>query len=298
MITAARSKPSSQTTHEPRPLRTAILSAAALLGFAANSLLCRTALGARLVDAPTFTSVRLCSGAAVLALLVRGARGAREPATSRHGDWRAAAALFAYAIAFSVAYLHLTAGAGALILFGAVQATMIGSGLLSGERLAASEWTGLALALGGLGLLALPGASAADALGVTLMAIAGIAWGVYSLRGRGASRPLACTAQNFARSVPLALATSAVTIAHAHAPPRGVLLAAASGAIASGVGYSLWYAALRGLSATRAAVIQLFVPALAALGGVLFLGETLTLRVCIAAAIILGGVGLAIARRR
>lgn len=274
-------------------LRTALLAAAALTGFAANSLLCRLALGPRLVDAATFTGVRLLSGAVVLALLVFVRSGAARPS----GTWRAAFALFAYAAAFSFAYLALPAGTGALILFGVVQATMIGWGLVGGERLRPIVWLGLGLAVSGLVALTLPGLSAPDPAGALFMAAAGVAWGVYSLLGRGTKDPLAATAGNFLRAVPMAVALLAGVVlfgAVPHATARGLVLAVVSGALASGIGYSLWYAALRHLPASRAAIAQLSVPALAAAGGVALLAEPLTPRLVLAGAAILAGVATAV----
>jgi drug/metabolite transporter (DMT)-like permease len=279
--------------------KTAALTLLALLGFAANSLLCRAALenGASRIDAASFTTVRLVSGAAVLWLLlrVRGGTGAE-----RRGSWGSALALFAYAAGFSLAYVRIPAGVGALILFGCVQATMLGMGLFRGERPRPLEWLGLAMALGGLLVLRLPGATAPDALGATLMAGAGVAWGVYSLRGRGNADPLAATADNFLRGVPMTLGLSVLGLV-LEAPrvtPAGVGLAVASGALASGVGYSLWYAALPHLTAMRAAVVQLAVPVVAAVGGVLLLGETLTVRLVGAGSALLCGVFLALLARQ
>ena len=283
-------------------MRTAGLTAAALIGFAANSLLCRMALRPRLLDAATFTSIRIVSGA--LALLVLASVGAASrtarnvPPVAAAGSWGSAATLFAYAAAFSFAYLRIGAGAGALLLFGAVQATMLAWALRRGERLRWPEWAGLVVAVVGLVALVRPGLSAPDPAGAALMIAAGVAWGAYSLRGRGASRPLAATASNFARAVPLALALSLACIRAAHVSPRGALLAAASGALSSGVGYSLWYAALGGLTATQAAVVQLSVPVLVAAGGVTLLGEALTPRLVACGAIILGGVALAVLGRQ
>lgn len=291
------------------PLAIAALCAAALVGFAANSLLCRAALGARSIDAASFTCLRLASGALALALIAR-ALSARAPAPSPGGapgpaagargagSWASAAALGLYAAAFSFSYLRLTAATGALILFAAVQATMIGAGLRRGERPRAPEWLGLALAAGGLVALTLPGLAAPDPLGAALMAAAGVAWGVYSLRGRGAARPLAATADNFLRALALAAPLAAAIALDGHATARGAGLAIASGAIASGIGYSLWYAALPWLAATRAAIIQLSVPVLAAAGGAAFLGEAITPRLAGAAAAIVGGVALAIVARQ
>jgi drug/metabolite transporter (DMT)-like permease len=281
-------------------VKTLALTATALIGFAANSLLCRAALrpsasdAHATIDAASFTLARLASGAIVLALLAR--RGSTRPARTG-GSWLGGTALFAYAIAFSFAYLRLGAGAGALILFGVVQATMLFAGVRSGERLRVVQWLGVALALGGLVWLTAPGLSAPDPFGAGLMALAGLAWGTYSLLGRGCANPLAATADNFARSVPLAVVASAIALPWMSAPTRGVLLAVASGALASGLGYSLWYAALRGSSASRAAVVQLCVPVLVGAGSVLLLGEPWTARLSVAGLAILLGIGLAVARR-
>jgi drug/metabolite transporter (DMT)-like permease len=276
-------------------VRTAALTVAALLGFAANSLLCRMALGPRLVDAATFTAIRIVSGALMLLLLVRVAGTTREGApVMGAGSWTSGAALFAYAAAFSFAYLRIGAGMGALLLFGAVQATMLAWALREGERLRWNETGGLLAALGGLVALVRPGLSAPDPAGAVLMIGAGVAWGVYSLRGRAAARPLAMTASNFVRAVPMALALSLTGLAFAHLSLRGSLLAVASGALSSGVGYTLWYAALRGLTATQASVVQLSVPVLAAAGGVAVLGEALTPRLLACGMAILGGVALAV----
>lgn len=275
------------------PASIAALCIAALCGFAANSLLCRAALGAHVIDAASFTAIRLVSGAAVLAILARGtARGA--------GSWASGAALFAYAAAFSFAYLRLTTATGALILFGLVQITMIGSGVARGERPRVIEWLGIAVAIGGLVALTLPGLAAPDPLGAGLMALAGISWGVYSLRGRGATNPLAVTADNFARSLPLAavLVIVAVAVRGGVLSTEGALLAAGSGALASGLGYSLWYAVLPQLTATRAAIVQLAVPVLAASGGALLLAEPITLRFAVCSSAILGGVALSVISRR
>lgn len=280
---------------DPRhPTRTAIATAAALVGFAANSILCRGGLGRGSIDASSFTAIRIASGAAtlfVLARLVSRGRSARGA-----GSFRSALALFAYAAAFSLAYLRLSTGVGALVLFACVQATMIGAGLRGGARPSRTEWLGLAIAMIGLGVLTLPGAIVPDPLGLALMAAAGIAWGVYSLRGRGNRAPLLATADNFALAVPLALAMLAIGYASSslHATARGVGTALASGAVASGLGYSLWYLALPALSATRAAVLQLSVPVIAALGGILLLGERPSARLAAAGALILGGVGTAV----
>jgi drug/metabolite transporter (DMT)-like permease len=279
--------------------RLAALVAAALIGFASNSILCRFALGARSTDAASFTTVRVLAGALALALLVRLDRRARSGA---NGSWRGALALFAYAIAFSYAYLHIGAGVGSLIAFGAVQLTMIGWGIWRGERPGGLEWLGIAIALAGLVALALRGSNGATvgALGAGLMMIAGASWGVYSLLGRGSASPLADTAGNFLRAVPMALAVSAIAAIGEtpHATHQGLWLAIVSGALTSGVGYSLWYAALPHLPATRAAALQLATPAITAFAAVAFLGEALTPRLLLSGLAILGGLALALAGHR
>ena len=275
--------------------RTALLTALALVAFAGNSILCRMALGARLIDPAGFTAVRLGSGALTLWLVV-AIRSGGLPRLA--GQWGSAAALFLYAAAFSLAYITLGAGTGALILFGAVQLTMILAGLRAGERPRLAEWLGLALAASGLVVLVRPGLTAPSPAGSALMATAGVAWGVYSLRGRGSTEPLRNTAGNFLRALPLALLMLLVAGRGAAWDPRGVLLATVSGALASGVGYAIWYAALPALTATRAALVQLLVPVLAAAGGVVVLGEAIPLRLPVAAALVLGGVALAITSHR
>ena len=271
-----------------------MLTALAMLAFAGNSLLCRLALSQTQMDAASFTGIRLLSGALVLWLLVR----LQRISVAGHGSWGSALALFAYATGFSFAYLSLTASTGALLLFGAVQATMIGHGLWRGERLHGWQLPGLLLAAAGLVILLLPGLAAPPLSGSLLMLGAGVAWGVYSLRGRGAKQPVAVTAGNFIRAVPMAVLLSLASLKGAHPDTLGVLYAVASGALASGIGYAVWYAALPGLSSTQAATVQLSVPALAALGGALLLGEMLTLRLLLATAAILGGIALVIVAKR
>lgn len=268
-----------------------------MVAFAANSLLCRMALQPALIDPASFGSVRLASGAIVLAAIVRLRA---TPAAASHGDWSAAAMLFAYVAFFSFAYLSLSAGTGALILFGAVQLTMLIAGLRAGEAFGTAARIGLALAVFGLVYLVLPGLSAPPLLGAALMAAAGVAWGLYSLHGRGVIDPLAATAGNFLRAVPMALALSALAALAAqaaHAVAAGIMLAVLSGAITSGLGYVIWYAALRGLNASRAAVVQLSVPPIAAFGGALLLGESISLRLAFASAAILGGIALVLTGR-
>jgi len=276
--------------------RTAGLTFVAMLAFAANSLLCRAALAGGLSDATTFTTLRLVGGAAALGLLARSRGGAPGGA----GGWRSAVALFAYALGFSLAYRHIPAGTGALLIFAAVQITMLGGGLLSGERPSPYEWLGLGLSLAGLVVLTRPGLAQPDPLGAGLMLGAGVAWGLYSLRGRRAGDPLSVNAGNFARTVPLTLVASVLglVLASPHLTPGGASLALVSGAVTSGLGYAVWYAALQGLTATLGAIVQLSVPPLAALGGVLLLDEHVSMRLAVAGVMILGGIALAIAGRQ
>jgi drug/metabolite transporter (DMT)-like permease len=274
--------------------RTTLLTTLALLAFAGNSILCRMALGSQAISPAGFTAVRLGAGAAGLWLLV----ALRTGVVPKHaGQWTSAAALFAYAAAFSFAYVSLGAGTGALILFGAVQLTMIVAGLRAGERPVTAEWVGLGLAVSGLVVLVFPGLTAPAPAGAALMAAAGVAWGVYSLRGRGSTEALRNTAGNFLLTVPMAVLMLAVAGGTAGWSARGVLLAATSGALASGVGYAIWYAALPSLTATRAALVQLLVPVIAAAGGVALLGEAVPLRLPVAATLVLGGVALAVTSR-
>jgi drug/metabolite transporter (DMT)-like permease len=266
---------------------TAALTALALLAFAANSVLCRLALRGGEIGPLTFTALRLCSGALVLLPFLR-ARGEPERWSAR-----AALALALYALGFSLAYLWLDAGVGALLLFGAVQCTMLGAGLAGGERPTPLRALGIALACAGLVVLVRPGSAAPAPAGALLMLAAGVAWGAYSLAGRGARVPTRATARNFLLAAPLGLAAWAC-VPEAQASARGVALAVLSGALTSGLGYVLWYAALRGHSAVSAAVVQLLVPLLAAAAGVLALGESASPRLFAAAALSLGGVALAV----
>lgn len=275
-------------------LRIALLTAAAMLAFAANSLLGREALASGAADPAGFTALRLVSGSAMLAVLwvARGDRHEVFPV-----DWRAALALFAYAALFSFAYLSLGAGTGALILFASVQTVMMCVALASGERFSLLAWIGFAAALGGLVYLVSPGLTAPNLVGAVLMLGSGAAWAVYTLIGRGVRDPVGATIGNFMLAAPMALLLAAAFAADLHMTGRGVMLGIASGALTSAGGYIIWYAALPGLSAGRAAMLQLSVPALAALGGALMLGEDLTSRLLIASAAILGGVALALSQR-
>ena len=265
-----------------------------MVAFAANSLLCRLALGQEQIDAASFTSIRVGAGVITLCLILiaRSKRLALAPM-----NWRSVAGLAAYMVCFSFAYITLNAGAGALILFGAVQITMFIVALRSGEHFAPLSWAGLALAIAGLVYLVSPGLSAPDPLGAVLMAAAGVAWGAYSLVGRGAADPLAATTTNFLYTLPIVLGVSLVSFSDAALSTPGIILAIASGAVASGCGYVIWYAALRGLTATRAAVVQLSVPVIAAIGAAVFLAEPITLRLILASLATIGGVAIVLAQR-
>ena len=290
------------TVEERRPERpqmtgreVALLTTLAMLCFAGNSLLCRLALRGGAIDASSFTAVRLGAAALMMGFLARlGAQG-----RPHGGSWLSAVALFGYAIAFSLAYVQIGAGIGALLLFGAVQLTMIGWGLLKGERPGATEWFGLALALVGLLLLTNPSVSGSPVVGMVLMLLAGVGWGIYSLRGRRASDPLQTTATNFARTIPLVLPMVAISflVERPHLSTTGVTAGVASGAVTSGIGYVIWYRALSRLTALQAATVQLTVPVIAALGGVAFLGEQITLRLLGAGALVLGGIAVVIFSR-
>src|SRR5437868_8772813 len=274
-------------------MRVVIPTLLAMVAFASNSLLCRLALRQTTIDAASFTLIRLLSGAIALWLIVITRKARRTTAR----NWASALALFAYAAAFSFAYISLSAGTGALLLFGAVQATMIIWGLSRGERLRTRQWLGLALAVAGLVALLFPGLSAPPINGALLMLCAGIAWGFYSLRGKGAGDPVTTTAGNFWRAVVFATVLSIALLPWARLDRAGVGYAVLSGAIASGVGYVIWYSALPGLKAASAATVQLSVPVLAAAGGILFLGESITLRFLFASIAVLGGIALVITEK-
>jgi drug/metabolite transporter (DMT)-like permease len=275
---------------------TATLTVFALIAFAANSVFCRLALAEPIIDPASYTAIRLITGA--IALWLVGAFLREKSFGKSGGSWISAAMLFLYAVTFSFAYISLSAGTGALILFAAVQITMIAVGLYTGERPAILEWLGLFIAIAGLIYLVSPGLTAPSTVGSVLMATAGIAWGIYSLRGRGASDPIGATTENFLLTVPLAVGVVLLWISTLRMTPLGVLWATLSGSITSGIGYVLWYATLPQLTATRAATVQLAVPVLAALGGVVVLSEAPSLRLIISAVVILGGVGLAVAHHK
>lgn len=267
-----------------------------LVAFAANSVFCRLALMDGAIDPASFTVVRLASGAVFLLLLLH----LRKPALAMGGSWRGGLALFLYAFLFSAAYLQLGAGAGALLLFGAVQITMFGFAGYKGERITTRMLLGMLIAFAGLLVLLLPGAEAPPLTSALLMAASGVAWGVYSLLGKGSLRPLADTAGNFARSLPcLVLLVPVLWVGgDAHVTALGLLYALGSGVLASGAGYAVWYGVVRQVSAQQAATMQLSVPVLAALGGVCLIGEPLSLRLLVACVVVLGGIALALVSRR
>jgi drug/metabolite transporter (DMT)-like permease len=274
--------------------RIIILTSLAMFAFAGNSLLCRAALKHTSIDAASFTTIRLISGALMLWLVVRMRSGTHNGS----GNWPSAFALFVYAAGFSFAYVSLSAATGALLLFGAVQATMIVHGIWAGERMQKLQLLGLVLALAGLVGLLLPGLSAPPVIGSLLMLGAGVAWGIYSLRGRGEGDPTRVTAGNFLRAVPIAAALSVIMFDRTSLDSAGFWYAVASGALASGIGYAIWYTALPALKAAKAATVQLSVPVIAALGGIVFLGEPLTLRLVLSSVAILGGIALVILEKQ
>jgi drug/metabolite transporter (DMT)-like permease len=261
----------------------------ALLAFAANSILCRMALRAATIDPLTFTSIRIVSGAITLALLLQF----RTKRVGMGGSWISALQLIGYAATFSVAYTALTAGTGALLLFGAVQIVMIAAGYRAGERINRAVAIGWLAAIGGIIALTLPSVSSPPPLASFLMLLAGIAWGLYSLRGRRSSEPIADTAGNFLRAVPFALILNALMFSKAFYTSRGVLLAVLSGALASGLGYAAWYTALPRMKSMTAANLQLCVPVIAALFGAFLFKEAITTRLIVASIFVLGGVFVA-----
>lgn len=284
-------------SHSPIPYATWVLTFLALLAFAANSILCRMALGDQSIDPASFTAIRLISGALVLLFLVLvSGKSGRKTGTSK-GSWMSAAMLLLYAACFSYAYVSLDTGTGALVLFASVQITMISVAIIQGRRLSFGEWMGVIMAFAGFLYLVSPGVSAPPLKGLLLMTLSGMGWGVYSLRGKSSVNPLEDTAFNFARSLPVLPLLFLVPLTEINITHKGLVLALTSGALTSGIGYTIWYAALRGLSKVEASVVQLFVPALAAIGGVLFLSEVLTARLLLSSLIILGGIFLTIKAR-
>jgi drug/metabolite transporter (DMT)-like permease len=275
-------------------VKTLLTTSIAMSAFAANSILCRLALGQETIDAASFSSIRMIAGAITLGIIV--APRWRSRGRSR-ADWRSVSTLYIYMVFFAFAYLSLSTGTGALILFGSVQLTMFAVAIKGGERFSMPSWAGFSLAVFGLIYLIWPGVTAPDPKGAVLMAIAGIAWGSYSLFGKSAADPLEATANNFIWSIPLVLITSLIFMGDIHLSSRGVVIAALSGAVASGLGYVVWFMALRGLSYTRAATVQLSVPVIAALGGLAFLSEELSLRLVLASLATLSGITIVLAQR-
>ncbi len=273
-----------------------LLTAFSLIAFAFNSILCRLALGNETIDAVSFTSIRLASGALTLSIISLAVN--QNQSELKRGSWTSAFFLFGYAICFSFAYLKLTTATGALILFSSVQLTMICVALIKGERPQIVEWIGLLLAFCGLVYLVLPGLSTPLFGYSILMMSAGVAWGFYTLRGKGSENPLADTAGNFIRTVPIISLFAVPFLSNIQLSTNGIIFAVLSGAIASGIGYSIWYSVLKYHTATRAAILQLAVPAIAAVGGVIFLAENLSLRLVLASSLILGGITLAIVGKK
>ena len=273
-------------------LKTLLTTCLALVAFAGNSILCRLALGRGSIDASSFTVIRLFSGAVMLLIILK-LFGKKRVSPAKDG-WGSALMLFVYAATFSFAYISLNTGTGALILFGAVQLTMITIAVVSGDRLHLSEWLGVGLSFAGFVYLVLPKVTTPSLIGFVLMTIAGISWGIYTLMGRGSESPLSDTTYNFTRTLPFIIVMGLLFIQNSHLSQKGVLLAVMSGALASGIGYTIWYIALRGLSATIAAVAQLSVPVIAALGGVIFVSESISFHFLLSAAMILGGIALVV----
>ena len=272
-------------------------TAFALVAFAFNSILCRMALRGGEADAAGFTAVRLASGAVAL-IVISYFFSKGKGANSKRGNWISAFFLFAYAICFSFAYVGLTAATGALILFSSVQFTMIAVALYRGDRPSSLEWFGLLSALGGLLYLVFPGLSSPPLFASLLMAAAGMAWGFYTLRGKGSSDPLGDTTGNFIRAVPMIAVASIPYLQSINLSTPGIVLAILSGAVASGVGYTIWYAVLKHHTATRSAILQLSVPVIAAFGGVVVLSESMSSRLLMASALILGGIAMTIFGRK
>lgn len=291
--------------------KTILFTGLALLAFAANSVLCRLALGEHTIDAAGFSLIRLLSGSVVLVFLLtlqhQFKKNSDQKITNQttsilsknnaKGSWFAALMLFVYAVCFSFAYLSLKTGTGALILFGAVQITMIVHSLFLGNKLVITEWLGVLLAFAGFIYLMLPGASVPPFYGMLLMTLSGIAWGFYTLKGRTSTAPLQDTAYNFLRTIPFVFVLLIIYAKNLTITPTGVVLALLSGGIASAIGYTLWYMALTGLSVTQAAVVQLLVPVIAALGGIIFVLEPITFRLVLSSLMILGGILLVVLGR-
>ena len=280
-------------------MKTIILTFLAMLAFAANSILCRIALGNELIDAATFTTIRLASGALALVIILYFKNASYFRSISTHTfNLKSSLALYMYAICFSIAYIEISTGTGALILFGTVQLTMILFGIVKGEKSSLVVWAGIAVACSGLVYLVSPGINAPSPLSAILMTVSGLAWSAYSLRGKNSADPIADTTWNFVGTLPFVVITSLAFISNTSMTAYGVLLAITSGAIASGVGYVIWYAALPALTWTTAAIVQLSVPTIAALGGVLFMSEPFTTRLILASVATLGGIAIVIYAKR
>lgn len=273
-------------------LKTILLTVLALLAFAGNSVLCRLALNDNIIDAASFTAIRLFSGAIFLLLLItiNDHKSPKASINIKAGSWLSALFLFIYAGAFSYAYISLDTGTGALILFGAVQVTMIMSDIFKGKKLLLAEWLGLIIAFIGLMILLMPSASAPSLTGFLLMTISGIAWGLYTLAGRGSKTPLVDTTNNFLKTLPFIGLLMLLTLSNIELSNQGILLAIMSGTVTSGLGYAIWYSALSGLTVKHAAIIQLSVPIIAAIGGVIFSNETINIELMTSSILVLGGV--------
>ncbi|MEM8795495.1 MAG: DMT family transporter [Pseudomonadota bacterium] len=277
------------------PVRTGLIAAVTMVAFAFNSVIARAALGQDLIDPASYTTIRMGSGALVLFAIVAFAK--KERAREKAGSWYSGFLLFTYAIFLSFAYVGIDTGIGALVLFAGVQATMIGFGLYAGERPSAIAWIGNVIAIAGFVYLLSPGLSAPDPVAALLMFISGVAWGLYSVRGRGAADPVGATARNFVYCAPMTLIPLILFISSIDINPWGALLAALSGAVTSALGYILWYEALKGLTSTKAAVLQLTAPLIASFFGVILLSEPATLRLWLSAVLITGGVAMAVLAR-
>jgi drug/metabolite transporter (DMT)-like permease len=265
-----------------------ILTSLALIAFAANSVLCRLALGNNVIDASSFTIIRLLAGAIVLFCIVLFSKG--KTSTTSKGNLLSSFMLFLYAITFSFAYLSLDTGTGALILFGAVQITIIIHTLLSGNKLRPLEWLGVIISFLGFIYLISPGVSSPSIIGFVLMTIAGISWGIYTIKGQTSKNPLRDTTYNFIKTLPFITILYIATMTQSNYSTEGILLAVIAGGVTSGIGYTIWYMAIRGLSSIQSAVLQLLVPVIAAFSGVIFISEIITVRLTVSSILILGGV--------
>ena len=281
--------PSSNNLNSVTTFKTVVFTLLALIAFAANSVICRAALKEKLIDPGAFTVIRLVSGAAVLILLVYF-RHLKKNTKRSKGSWISAFMLFMYAAAFSFAYVSLDTATGALIIFGTVQITMITYALFKGYKMQGTEWLGMFLAFLGFAYLMLPGAQAPPILGAIIMTVSGIGWGMYSVLGKKSKNPLEDTAYNFLRSIPFLLFILYFLLNEQNYAVEGILLALLSGIVTSGLGYTIWYMALKGLTTIQASIVQLSVPVLAGIGGFLFLNEVISLRLWLSALLILGGI--------